>query len=204
MTEPNPASHPRTLTEVVTRLSASYYEESVINHLGEGTLPSRAATLAILTDVKDVLFPDHRLERRVRSGQTGYIIGGILEKIHSDLRQQIFQARTYDYAGAPPSPFTLEQADNDALAFLARLPDLRSMLQLDVQAAMDGDPAAHSFEEIIFCYPGFEAVGTYRIAHELHRLGVPLLPRIMCEAAHSFTGCDIHPGAAIGKSFFIV
>ena len=80
---------------------------------------------------------------------------------------------------------------------------MRRLLALDVQAAYDGDPAAHSYDEIIFCYPGFEAIATYRIAHELHARGVPLLPRIMTEAAHSATGCDIHPGAAIGRSFFI-
>jgi serine O-acetyltransferase len=83
------------------------------------------------------------------------------------------------------------------------LPDLRLTLEDDVRAAYEGDPAAKSHYEIVFCYPGLEAVTVYRLAHELLALGVPLLPRIMTEAAHSKTGIDIHPGAAIGPGFFI-
>src|SRR5947209_3990874 len=86
---------------------------------------------------------------------------------------------------------------------LKRLPDLRVVLEQDVQAAYEGDPAAKSHHEIIFCYPGLEAITVYRIAHELLLLGVPLIPRMMTEYAHSKTGIDIHPGARIGRSFFI-
>jgi serine O-acetyltransferase len=89
------------------------------------------------------------------------------------------------------------------IELLQRLPELRKKLEQDVQAAYDGDPAAKSYHEVIFCYPGLEAVSVYRIAHELLLLGIPLIPRIMTEAAHSKTGIDIHPGARIGPSFFI-
>jgi serine O-acetyltransferase len=182
-----PRDSSRVLNDVVQRLCASYnIEDSVINHLRDSTLPGRKATIRILNGLKDTLFPDHRLGRQVRSGQTDYNIGAILERVHEELRQQIHQAHSYDYGGEG-----------------ARLPELREILALDVQAAMDGDPAAHSFDEIIFCYPGFEAIVTYRIAHELYLLGVPLLPRIMTEYAHTRTGTDIHPGANIGRSFFI-
>ena len=195
---------PRILTQVVKDLCAGYYDdETCLNHLHEKGLPSREATLHILEDIKDVLFPDHRLDQQIRSGQTGYIVGGILEKIHAALRQQIYLALSYGYCGDDPCPFDMEQADNKALEFIERLPGLRRNLSLDAQAAMDGDPAAQSIDEIIFCYPGFGAVTTYRIAHELYRLGVPLLARIMTEEAHHLTGVDIHPGAMIGESFFI-
>src|SRR5258708_24762581 len=89
------------------------------------------------------------------------------------------------------------------LDLLARLPGLRLLLEQDVTAAYEGDPAARGFHEIIFCYPGLEAVTVYRIAHELWGLGVPLIPRMMTEYAHSKTGIDIHPGATVGRRFFI-
>ncbi|MBL1216399.1 MAG: hypothetical protein D8M59_02770 [Planctomycetes bacterium] len=88
-------------------------------------------------------------------------------------------------------------------AFLGRLPEVRRLLSLDVQAALDGDPAAEHTDETIFCYPGVMAIMVHRLAHELYRLDVPLLPRIMSEYAHSITGIDIHPGAEVGESFFI-
>lgn len=194
--------HTAILSDVVHKMCSSYYDtELALNHLRESTLPSRPITLQVLSDVKDVLFPDHRLEAKVRSSHTGYFIGGILERVHTNLCQQILWARSYDNPDANGE--TAERAEQDTMAFLSRLPELRSILAMDVQAALDGDPAARSFDEIIFCYPGFEAVSTYRIAHELYLLGVPLLPRIMTEAAHNETGCDIHPGATIGPSFFI-
>jgi serine O-acetyltransferase len=90
-----------------------------------------------------------------------------------------------------------------AVAFLEQIPLLRHVLALDVQAAYDGDPACKSLDEVIFCYPGFEAVTVYRLAHVLHRLDVPLIPRMMTEWAHGKTGIDIHPGAEIGRHFFI-
>lgn len=192
------------LSNVVQKMCASYFDpELALNHLRESTLPSRQLTLQILDDVKDVLFPDHRLEQKVRSSHTGYFIGGILERVHMTLRQQILCARSYDNPSEAGAAEIAERAEADTLAFMGRLPELRALLARDVQAALNGDPAARSFDEIIFCYPGFEAVATYRIAHELHRLGVPLLPRMMTEEAHARTGCDIHPGANIADSFFI-
>ena len=95
------------------------------------------------------------------------------------------------------------RADEISLAFLKKLPEIRALLGLDIQAAYNGDPAARGQEEIILSYPGFEAVMVYRLAHELYVLGVPTIPRIMTEYAHTNTGIDIHPGATIGKSFFI-
>ena len=94
-------------------------------------------------------------------------------------------------------------AQQKTVELLKRLPDVRMILEQDAQAAFEGDPAAKSHHEIIFCYPGLEAVSIYRIAHELLLLGVPLIPRMMTEHAHHRTGIDIHPGARIGSGFFI-
>ena len=96
-----------------------------------------------------------------------------------------------------------QQAQHATLAFLERLPLLRRLLGTDVQAAFEGDPAAFNTDETIFCYPGIDAIFVHRVAHELYRLNVPLLPRIMSEYVHNETGIDVHPGATIGESFFI-
>ena len=96
-----------------------------------------------------------------------------------------------------------KNADDICLAFLGTIPTVRALVQTDLQAAFDGDPAASGKEEIVFSYPGLFAITVYRLAHELYRLGVPLIPRIMTEHAHSVTGIDIHPGATIGEFFFI-
>lgn len=187
------------LNATVGRLCIDYGDpHSPLNHHEAHDLPRRAATLQILSSVLDVIFPDHRLEQRIRSCQADLVIGGLLEKIHLDLTRQV--ARALEHAGPPAQGM---DANAIALRFIETLPELRGRLALDVEAAMEGDPAAKSHDEIILSYPGFEAVATYRIAHELHRLGVPLLPRIMTEHAHTRTGCDIHPGAEIGRSFFI-
>lgn len=190
------------LDEVVDRLFMNYRaSDSPLNHHEAYDLPSRTETLSILSDIFDVLFPDHRLSTRIRSCQGGLVIGGILEEIHNELRRQICLAFTH--MSDPKIVAALDSANTTALEFVLSLPDLRSRLALDVEAALEGDPAAKNYDEIVLSYPGFEAVATYRIAHELHRLGVPLLPRIMTEHAHTRTGCDIHPGAEIGASFFI-
>lgn len=122
--------------------------------------------------------------------------------------QNISAANHPNEHGLPPAAQSQECdfeaiAQQKAIQFLRRTPDLRYLLEEDVQAAYEGDPAAKSYHEVVFCYPGLEAITIYRIAHELHLLGVPLIPRIMTEYAHSKTGIDIHPGAQIGHSFFI-
>src|SRR5581483_4757745 len=121
--------------------------------------------------------------------------------------QQVSRALRHEQEYAPPDAHV--GVDLEALAqqktveLLRRLPEVRLLLDHDVQAAYEGDPAAKSYHEIIFCYPGMEAVTIYRIAHELLLLGVPLIPRMMAEIAHARTGIDIHPGARIGPGFFI-
>lgn len=119
-----------------------------------------------------------------------------IEDLASHLGEEITRALAHE-GRSTESPSAI------VLAFLQRVPEVRATLELDEQAAFAGDPAAHHVDEAILCHPGIRALAVYRFAHELHRLGVPLLPRMMCAEAHHATGIDIHPGAVIGTGFFI-
>ncbi|HYO16887.1 MAG TPA: serine acetyltransferase [Thermoanaerobaculia bacterium] len=176
----------------------------------ERRLPSRTAVSRILDSLFAVLYPGFYGVQHLTRENVEYHIGALLDDIAADLYAQVvlawqFEApeRAAEGNGAAEGERIARLAEGAVESFLGRLPRLRRRLVLDVEAAMDGDPAARSFAEIIFAYPGFEAITIQRIAHELWGLGVPLLPRIMTELAHSKTGIDIHPGAKIGDSFFI-
>jgi serine O-acetyltransferase len=201
------------LPEITEALVATYTECSRLNHLGHQPLPSREAVLDILADLTDVLYPGYARRQNLHIGNVEYYVGELIDGLHDKLTQQIARAlrheaedrgqRTEDSDASSLSSDFEAQAQQKAIQFLERLPDLRLVLEEDVRAAYEGDPAAKSPYEIVFCYPGLEAVTVYRLAHELLVLGVPLIPRIMTEAAHSKTGIDIHPGARIGPGFFI-
>jgi serine O-acetyltransferase len=191
------------LPEITEAVVATYTECSRTSHLGHRPLPSREATIEVVCDLMDILYPGYWRRQNLHIGNVEYHAGDLIDGLHDKLTQQIARALRHDYCHETP------QADFEAIAqqktveLLKRLPDLRMVLEQDVQAAFEGDPAAKSYHEIIFCYPGLEAVTVYRIAHELLLLGVPLIPRMLTEHAHSRTGIDIHPGARIGTSFFI-
>lgn len=172
-------------------------------------LPSVDSVIAIAADLRELLFPGYRRVRRL-SGQHQILEQTqLLNRVQSRLRMEIGRAvahvhqatlRIHDGQHAvtrEPCPAAL------ANQFLAALPELKRVLDTDIQAALDGDPAACTNDEIILCYPGVEAVVMYRLAHQLHQLQVPYLPRILTEWAHRETGIDIHPGATIGPRFFI-
>jgi len=191
------------LPEITEALVATYTECSRLNHLGHQPLPSREAVLDILADLTDVLYPGYARRQNLHIGNVEYYVGELIDGLHDKLTQQIARALRHEFAAESPHVDYEAMAQQKAIAFLAKLPDLRLVLEDDVRAAFEGDPAARSPYEIVFCYPGLEAVTVYRLAHELLTLGVPLIPRIMTEAAHSKTGIDIHPGAKIGRGFFI-
>jgi serine O-acetyltransferase len=192
------------LPEITEALVATYTECRVINHLGHKPLPSREAVVEILTDLMDILYPGYWRRQNLHIGNVEYHVGDVIDGLHDKLTQQITRALRHDCDADKESGIDFERmAQQKAIEFLQHLPELRTILEQDVQAAYVGDPAAKNCHEIIFCYPGLEAVTTYRLAHELLLLGVPLIPRMMSEYAHSKTGIDIHPGARIGKSFFI-
>src|SRR5207249_4090611 len=136
-------------------------------------------------------------------GNVEYHAGDLIDGLHDKLTQQLARALRHDYGQDSPEEDFEVLAQQKTIEFLHRLPRVRTVLEDDTQAAYAGDPAAKSYHEIIFCYPGLEAVTVYRLAHELLLLGVPLVPRMMTEHAHSKTGIDIHPGARIAEGFFI-
>jgi serine O-acetyltransferase len=194
------------LPEITEALVASYVECGKASHLGHKPLPSRDAVVSLVEDLHELLFPGYGRRQNLHIGNIEYHAGDLIDGLHDKLTQQVARALRHEHdcnhAVAPP-PDLEALAQQKAVELLRRLPDVRAVLEQDVQAAFEGDPAAKSFHEVLFCYPGLEAVATYRLAHELLLLGVPLIPRMMTEHAHSRTGIDIHPGARIGPGFFI-
>lgn len=197
------------LPELTDRIVETYQEIDTIHHLGHCPLPSVDAVIEIASDVKEILYPGYRKRQNLHFGNVTYHVGDLIDSLHDRLTQQIARALRHDFRRrnglqcGNVTPDFESAGQEKAVQFLETLPEIRRVLGLDVQAAYDGDPAAGGLDEIIFCYPGLEAVTVYRIAHELHVLGVPLIPRMLSEWAHSNTGIDIHPGATIGDSFFI-
>lgn len=198
------------LTDLTDRLVESYQELGSINHLGHCPLPNTGAVVAALDDMKEILFPGYRRRQNLHLGNVTYFVGDLIDSLHDTLTQQFARAlRFADDAAGETECSRAKLRDYEALGqdhairFLEALPEIRKLLATDVQAGYDGDPAASGLEEVIFCYPGLEAITIHRLAHQLYKQGVPLIPRIMAEWAHSQTGIDIHPGARIGPSFFI-
>ncbi len=202
MSEP----HDHELKGLVDALLHSYRTDARGHHINRRYLPSRAEIIEIIHLLLQVLYPGYVGRQGLTDEEVAYHVGVLLSTLREKLSRQIeqclcHQAEAERIEGVEST--CAPQAKKMASLFLAKLPQLRSMLLEDVQAAFDGDPAATSLDEIILAYPGMLAVTVYRIAHELHEMGVPLMPRIMTEWAHAKTGADIHPGAKIGKSFFI-
>lgn len=176
-------------------------------------LPSRDALVEIVELLRGVLFPGYFGVSDLTRDSMRFHVGATLDRAVRMLREQIKRGLCFEAClnaaecgqCADPGDCSscVEQADGMTRAFLAELPEVRRLLASDVQAAYEGDPAARSPDEAIFCYPGIWAVTSQRIAHALYGLGVPLIPRIITEHAHSLTGIDIHPGARIGERFFI-
>jgi serine O-acetyltransferase len=191
------------LPEITEAIVATYTECSHTNHLGHKPLPSREVIEDIVADLFDILFPGFARRQNLHMGNVEYHVGDLIDGLHDKLTQQIARALRHDCDDTEQQGDLEAQAQQKAIEILRRLPDLRMVLEQDVQAAYEGDPAAKSYYEIVFCYPGLEAITIYRIAHELVLLDVPLIPRMLTEYAHSKTGIDIHPGARIGANFFI-
>jgi len=190
------------LAALIEGILHSYSSERGINHLEGPNLPSREAVEEIMVDCLNVLFPGYYEKQELSKSQVRQYVWEKIVALYHNLSREI----TKSLAAAAPTTAgksTVESAVSITLTFLARIPHVREKLNLDVQAAYEGDPAARSFDEIIVSYPGLFAIAVYRIAHELYHLQVPLIPRIMTEFAHRSTGIDIHPGAHIGDSFFI-
>ena len=211
------------LPELTRRIVETYQDVPTIHYLGHCPLPNYDAIIAACEDLKEILYPGYRRRENLHLGNVTYHVGDLVDGLHDKLTKQIGRALRHSVAArqaaaaegrkstevAAAAEHCVDEADFEALGqakaveFLERIPDVRRVLATDVQAAYDGDPAVRTLDEVIFCYPGLEAVTIHRLAHLLHRLGVPLIPRMMAEWAHSRTGIDIHPGATIGGHFFI-
>jgi serine O-acetyltransferase len=191
------------LPAITARIVETYEECGAIHHLGHSPLPSYREVVEILTDLREILFPGFGRRQNLHVGNVAYHVGDLIDSLYDRLTQQITRAFRHDCKSRDLESDFEAIARRIVLGFLETIPELRHILAEDVQAAFDGDPAAKGLDEIVFCYPGVGAVSIYRMAHELHGLGVPLLPRMMTEYAHGKTGIDIHPGATIGRRFFI-
>ncbi|MEM6472026.1 MAG: serine O-acetyltransferase EpsC [Planctomycetota bacterium] len=197
------------LPRLTERIVATYTPDDAINHLGHCPLPNYEAVVGILLDLKDVFYPGYRRKVGLHAGNIGYHVGSTVDSLHDALTTQIARALQHEDLVTKKHTDCNGETDYEAkgqamaIAFLETIPELRRVLATDVQAAYDGDPACQTTDEVVFCYPGIEAVTIYRVAHELVKLDVPFIPRMMTEWAHQQTGIDIHPGATIGRYFFI-
>lgn len=198
------------LDEVVERLCRPESLDAVWHRQAHGTaMPSLETLQEIMARLRAAIFPGYFGPVRVRRGSMRYHLAANLDSILRKLGEQIVSGLCFDCADgedeltAGPCAHCEERGMAAAEAFMQRLPDIRRLLAGDATAAYEGDPAARSPGETIFCYPSLTAMFHHRVAHELQRLRVPLIPRIIAEMAHSATGIDIHPGASIGEEFFI-
>ena len=191
------------LPALTERIVETYEECGGINHLGHSPLPSYREVVEILSDLREILYPGYGRRQNLHMGNVGYHVGDLIDSLHDRLTQQITRALRHDCKARALEHDFEGDAQLVAIRLLETIPELRRVLAQDVDAAYEGDPAAKSLDEIVFCYPGVSAVTVFRVAHELFRLNVPLIPRMMSEYAHAKTGIDIHPGATIGERFFI-
>ena len=175
-------------------------EESVVPG-GHAPLPEIDKVKRIVSLSKTIFFTDYFFKRQPEEQIRQYYIGVNMEELFSLLKEQI--ARSMLFNSDEDEAVIPQRAVEFALYYIDRMPDVKRLLYSDVEAMFDNDPAATNYGEVIFCYPVVNAMTHYRIAHELHKLGIPVLPRIITELAHSKTGIDIHPGATIGDHFSI-
>jgi len=192
------------IRQLVGEIARTYEGDTGINFIDVSNLPVRDKILEVLDLLTEILFPGYTGKRTVTRSNVEFIVIDILYHVYTELSEQI--ERAYKYQCRMQNCDTGDcrrMAEDAALHLLMQLPRIRDLLKGDVGAAFDGDPAAKSYEEIVISYPCITAIATYRIAHELYLKAVPLIPRIMGECAHSRTGIDIHPGARIGRNFFI-
>jgi serine O-acetyltransferase len=190
------------LPQLVAALRAARQGESALVAPTHGR-PSRDVIHDILRDLRAVLFPTHFGVTDYTDTSIDFFVGHRLDAALRALQGQVRRALIYGAEDGAPAERTLEHAHRLVATFAKALPEIRRLLETDLTAAYEGDPAAGSRSEILLCYPGVNAIINHRIAHELYRLGVPLLPRMLAEQAHAVTGIDIHPGAQIGERFFI-
>ena len=195
------------LGDLVAKIVASYDADPRTQHIDRVYLPSRTQIVSLVNDMLELLYPGFIGRHHLTRHNVAFHVGDLLPRIAENAFRQIrnclcYMDETQDPADAHENACD-EQARKLTTEFIEAIPLTRERLAADVQAAMDGDPAAINTDEIILSYPGILAISVHRVAHTLYQLGVPLMPRVMSEWAHLQTGIDLHPGARIGRSFFI-
>lgn len=194
----------KTIDSLLSDILDSYEQVGGINLDGVNNFPNRETVIRILKDLQAVVFPGFLTAELLDNSNLRHLTGERLHRIVATLTQETKKALLYVCDASCVNTATcLHLAQNTALSLIEEIPEIRRKINLDAKAAMDGDPAAKSVEEVILSYPGLEAILVHRIAHFLCVNGVPIIPRIMSEYIHGKTGIDIHPGAKIGESFFI-
>jgi serine O-acetyltransferase len=181
---------------IVDELLESYARCGGIKHIDGTHLPSKMAVAALTQELLHIIFPGFISEHQVSMQDLPHETALQVSSLHKRLKRKISKSLVLH-------PVAGHDAESLTLAFLRKLPDVRCLIQTDVEAAYQGDPAAASQEEVVLAYPGVEAIAVFRMAHILYELGVAFLPRMMTEWAHGRTGIDLHPGADIGSHFFI-
>ena len=186
------------IEKVVDLILEDYRHDRDIDRMDILSQPDKDVVIDIITKLRRIVYPGYFRDKDYRIYNAKHNLSMLIEDVMFNLSRQVALVLQSTGEAEPKA-----KADELCLAFLGQLPQVRQLVQTDLQAAFDGDPAASGKAEIIFSYPGLFAITVYRLAHVLHQLGVPMIPRIMPEHAHSVTGIDIHPGASIGDYFFI-
>lgn len=190
-------------TQMIQEISDNYAEEELFTIKSGHQLPNRDAVIHIIMGLRQIMFPGYFDKEHLERTVPEYFLGHNIIKLYDSLSEQIRYALIQEAKSAIDEETVQKRTEEICEDFFSSLSRIQTLLLKDAQAAFDGDPAAKTKEEIIFCYPGLFAIFVYRFAHELYRLQVPFIPRIMTEYAHGHTGIDINPGATIGEYFFI-
>ena len=204
---------------LIDGLLDSYDRYGGINRSGSENFPNRQNVISVLQDLQCLIFPGFRVDEEISSSNLRYITGARVNNVIALLTKEIQKALVYEVCknnqnlsekkSEKPDTTDIENshcfklAEQTSIALIEELPEIKRKITLDVEAGFRGDPAAKCIEEVIISYPAIEAILVYRIAHFLHKNGVPVIPRMMSEYIHGKTGIDINPGAEIGESFFI-
>jgi serine O-acetyltransferase len=194
---------------LVDRILDSYEKYGLINRNDIENFPNRQNVVSVLQDLQSLILPGFKAAEDIEPLNIRFITGQKVNNIIAKLTREIQKSLIYTISKVKGNSDNIENshcfklAERTSIALIEEIPELRRKIQLDTIAAYNGDPAAHSKEEVILSYPGLEAIVIHRIANFLYKNGIPIIPRIMSEHVHGKTGIDIHPGATIGESFFI-
>ena len=192
------------INNITDGIFADYAQKKFIDKFDITNQPDKKVITDILVKLQEIIFPGFFKPDTYKTYTVKSTVSMLVEDVLYNLKKEIAITLKYNPVFADSTECEVDgESQRIAIEFLKRIPKMREYIETDVSAAFDGDPAAYNREEIVVTYPGFYAIMVKRIAHELHLRGVPLIPRIMTEHAHSLTGIDIHPGATIGKYFFI-